>query len=322
MEGNAAKRPTVLGVNILFLIVVILFFTVGAMAQQYDIYTGLLITEFGIILASSLIYMAWQRMPVKYVVRLNPITLRQVVLVVLVAASGYGVVTFLSLIWMYVLDLAGQLLPQPVPVIDTGGAYLRALAIIAGSAAICEETLFRGVILRGYEVYGARKAVIYSGILFGLMHANIQNFIGPIFLGITIGYMVYITDSIFAGMIAHFINNAVAVTLSYIATVLAEAMGQEEMAQSLAELPASQLWVTMGVYAVIGFASLALFIWFLNMLKDTTSNKSTHIPADEDIKHPKFVHFIPLIIGIIFIAAELVLQLMIILGIIDLNSVL
>lgn len=322
MESSITKRPTVLGVNILFLIVVILFFTVGAMAQQYDIYMGLLITEFGIILASSLIYVGSQRMPIKDVMRLNPITWRQVVIIVLVAVSGYGVVTFLSLIWMYVLDLAGQLLPQPIPVIDTGRAYLQALAIIAGSAAICEETLFRGVILRGYEVYGGRKAVIYSGILFGLMHANIQNFIGPIFLGITIGYMVYITDSIFSGMIAHFINNAVAVTLSYIATILAGTMGKEEIAQSLADLPASQLWVTMGVYAIIGFASLMLFIWFLNMLKDTTANKRTHIPAAGNIEHPKFVHFIPLIIGIVFIAAELVLQLMMILGIIDLNSIL
>lgn len=321
MNNDISKRPTVLGVNITLLIVIALFFTVGSVVQHRNLYSGLLITEFGIIMLSALIYMLSRKMAIKNIIRLNPLSGWQALLVALMAASGYGIVAFLSLVWLYILDSIGELLPQPIPSITNGVEYLRALAVIAGSAAICEEILFRGVVLSGYEIYGPRKAIVYSGILFGLMHANIQNFIGPIFLGIFIGYVVYITDSIFAGMIAHFMNNSIALSLSYLSTLIVKLSGSNTAARSLNELPVFQQWMALAVWAIIGLASLMLFLWFLHLLKVSSTKNLSEVKAVEQMSmRPPFAHFIPLIIGLTMIAAELVLQMMMILGIINMAA--
>ena len=44
---------------------------------------------------------------------------------------------------------------------------------------------------------------------------DITNLVGPIFLGILIGFYVIRTNSIFAGMLAHFLNNTIAECISY-----------------------------------------------------------------------------------------------------------
>ena len=54
-----------------------------------------------------------------------------------------------------------------------------------------------------------------SAILFGLFHYNLQNLAGPIILGIVFGYLVTITDSIWAGVVAHATNNGVAVLMGF-----------------------------------------------------------------------------------------------------------
>ena len=54
-----------------------------------------------------------------------------------------------------------------------------------------------------------------SGILFALLHMSIVSLPSIILLGIIISYLVQISDSIITGMIYHFTNNAIAVTLLY-----------------------------------------------------------------------------------------------------------
>jgi len=327
MGNDLTKRPTVLGANILFLVIIVLFFTVGAFAQQKNLYLGILITEFGIIMISVLIYIFSQKMPVKEVMRFNSITWQQAILAILIAISGYGIVEFLSIIWVYVLDLIGDLMPSPIPPINSVGSYIKSLIVIAASAAICEELLFRGIVMRGYEVYGKKKAIIYSSILFAAMHADIQNLIGPLFLGIVIGYLVCITDSIFVGMIVHFTNNALALTLSYISTIVANLMGESiEATDSLAALPPSELLSTMLVWGVVAIVSLIFFVYFLKKFKLTL--KDTNTECDSSVNEPKntalptFEQFIPLIIGLVFIAAEVAIQVMIMLGSMNLNGLL
>src|SRR5699024_4587010 len=76
--------------------------------------------------------------------------------------------------------------------------------------------MFRGTIMNAYEGLSKKKAIIYSAVLFGLFHLNLQNLVGPILLGIIFGIIVYKTNSIYSSIIAHTINNGIALTIGYL----------------------------------------------------------------------------------------------------------
>lgn len=86
-------------------------------------------------------------------------------------------------------------------------------AIIPG---ICEEILHRGMFMRGSSKQGyTRYGLIFSSILFGLMHLNIQQFFYAMILGCLMGVVVIVADSIYPAMIIHFMNNALSIYFSY-----------------------------------------------------------------------------------------------------------
>ena len=79
-----------------------------------------------------------------------------------------------------------------------------ALAIIP---AITEEYTFRGIVQSEYSDYGIGVSMVMSAFMFAMLHFNLKQFIVYFFCGIVISYVVYITQSIFAGMLVHLLNN-------------------------------------------------------------------------------------------------------------------
>ena len=77
--------------------------------------------------------------------------------------------------------------------------------------AICEEILFRGVILNSLIPFGRGTAILASGVLFGLMHGNIMQFFYTTMLGIVVGYIYVRTRSLWLCMLIHFVNNGIGV---------------------------------------------------------------------------------------------------------------
>lgn len=71
---------------------------------------------------------------------------------------------------------------------------------------IIEEFIYRGVILRSLEKYGKRVAILFSAILFGLMHGNFFQVFMAIGLGIILGYLA-MEYSIKLTILLHIINN-------------------------------------------------------------------------------------------------------------------
>lgn len=83
--------------------------------------------------------------------------------------------------------------------------------------AICEEIAFRGVIQRGLRnTYGARHAVVWTGLLFAVLHLNPWNFIGLWSLGCLLGYVTERTGSIRPAILLHMLNNAFALAVFYV----------------------------------------------------------------------------------------------------------
>ena len=78
--------------------------------------------------------------------------------------------------------------------------------------AVFEEFFFRGVFFAGFKRSGgARKAILWSALFFGLFHMNLQQFLYAAFIGLVLAVMRELTGSMWPGMILHFVNNGLSV---------------------------------------------------------------------------------------------------------------
>ncbi|MEA4825762.1 MAG: CPBP family intramembrane glutamic endopeptidase [Clostridium sp.] len=109
---------------------------------------------------------------------------------------------FLNTIMLFILSLFGDFtrVSQNIPIASSSSNFIILLLVTALTPAICEEALFRGLMLSCYEQLGIKKAIIASGIFFGIFHfsVNIQGLLGLSFMGIIFAYIVFKTNSLFA----------------------------------------------------------------------------------------------------------------------------
>lgn len=96
------------------------------------------------------------------------------------------------------------------------GSYRTAMNIfcVCVAAPICEEIVYRGIVLKSAYVYGRETAVLVSALLFALAHGSITVFAMPFVYGIVCGAIAMKTGSIAPGILIHCICN----TLSYAMT--------------------------------------------------------------------------------------------------------
>ena len=96
--------------------------------------------------------------------------------------------------------------------------YLNSIPIVILLVETCimapffEELLYRGIILNGLlNKYknSSKKAIIYSAMVFGLVHLNIPQGINAFIGGIILGFIYCYTKSMKLSIFAHFINNLI-----------------------------------------------------------------------------------------------------------------
>jgi sodium transport system permease protein len=102
-----------------------------------------------------------------------------------------------------------------IPMGEGRGGLPLALLLVAVTPAVCEEALFRGPILRGLRTrFSAFGAVMLTGVLFGIYHADVWKIIPTALLGVALSAIALAADSIVPAMLAHFANNACLVVLA------------------------------------------------------------------------------------------------------------
>ncbi|HLR20924.1 MAG TPA: type II CAAX endopeptidase family protein [Tissierellaceae bacterium] len=208
-------KPSILEANIIYLILAIGLLFIGSYVQSREIYSGLLITEYILILLPILLYLKLRRYSLKKVLRLNKISFRQIIIVIIITVFTYPIAVFVQTIFINIITSFKDVVPTEVPIPDNGPQYLVSIFIIAISPGICEEVMFRGLMLDAYESIGRKKSIMISAILFAIFHFTFLNLLGPFILGIVFGIMVYQTNSIYSSIIGHIVNNSLALTIGY-----------------------------------------------------------------------------------------------------------
>lgn len=98
--------------------------------------------------------------------------------------------------------------------LDFGFAML--LFHLAITPAICEELLFRGLLMDNKVGLNMHKLALLNGLLFGLFHIGYDQIFYCVWMGMVLGYVTLITNSIYPAIIIHFLNNAISVVETWI----------------------------------------------------------------------------------------------------------
>lgn len=285
-DDEQQKWPTVRASNSLYLIVLALMIAASAIMQGFLMIRGsssmnteswlaaILLAEVMAIGIPPLVYLRTSRMDIKRVVRINRVRGVELLLVLGMAVFGYAIVAFINVLWNSLLSRIGTPSQPVLPAIKTGKQYILAVIFMAVTPAVVEEFLFRGVILRGYERFGELKAVVISGVLFGLLHMNLVDLPSIIFLGIMIGYVVVRTNSIFSGIVYHFTQNFLSISLLFLQNFFQGYLGDEQaLQQGMEQVPPELLAATVAIFGIIAFLCLGLFVACLVSLNRITEGK-------------------------------------------------
>lgn len=118
---------------------------------------------------------------------------------------------------------------QAIMQLKTFGDYLLGLLIMGLLPALCEETLFRGG-LQNFLTRSTQKpwlAILIVSVLFSAVHFSFYGFLPRMLLGVALGLIYYYTGSLWLSILAHFFNNAIAVSQFYFSNASLKQMAQE-----------------------------------------------------------------------------------------------
>lgn len=219
-----ATTPTPGHALAIFGVAYVLLFFVFIPLQRWRLAPGLILSEWGGILGLVVLYARGTGQRLGDVLRVRRVRGRVLVGAALVGLSAWAVVGLLA---QWILPAPPELvesLRKMVAPVDGSRGLAVSLGLIALTPAICEEALFRGVILRGFSARLPRTtSAVVTGLLFGLYHVDVWRLIPTGLLGIGLSLIALETGSIVPAMLTHFINNACLVTLAHLGTVNATA---------------------------------------------------------------------------------------------------
>ena len=136
--------------------------------------------------------------------------------------------------------------------------YILSLFIIALLPGIFEETFFRG----GLQNFLTRwfkspwTAIIFTSIIFSLIHLSYYGFLVRFALGIILGLIFYYSGSLWLSILLHFLFNGIQVTILYVANLSGKISEAKNMEKSF------PIW--------IGIVAFILLIYLFMRFKQTS----------------------------------------------------
>jgi len=96
--------------------------------------------------------------------------------------------------------------------------FLVNLLMIAVIAAVGEELIFRGILVRLFHEWtgNIHVAVFLPAFLFSALHLQFFGFLPRMVLGLMLGYVFIFSGSLWVPILVHFLNNALAVILAFL----------------------------------------------------------------------------------------------------------
>jgi membrane protease YdiL (CAAX protease family) len=158
--------------------------------------------------------------------------------------------------WMRTSEDNAQKLTDAFLATKTIGGFAVNLLMIAVLAAVGEELIFRGILVKLFREWigNVHLAVIIPALLFSALHLQFYGFFGRLALGIILGYLFVWSGSLWVPIAVHFLNNAMAVIVSYLDQRGLISINLESFGSS------QNIYIITGSFLLIIFSMAAIFL--------------------------------------------------------------
>ena len=209
---------TWLGVVLLILLsvgmLVAVFMGINAQFMQN---IGVLFLEMIYILPVALIFL-WRRIHWKYL-GFGKFTLNVIGIGCGLLIGGYAIIiAHNALLYAFGIDAQGDQIFEIFNQLDSPIWFFVTGAVIA---PIVEEIFFRGFLFQGFrQRYGWAPALLLSSAIFSAAHLDPASLLPTFILGLILTYVYHRSNSLWPGIIIHFLINASSSLLIYLITKL------------------------------------------------------------------------------------------------------
>ncbi len=214
-----------LGATITFVALLAVLFFYGAMRLQAPSpdgmgESGILVSEVLLLLLPVLLFIWVGKFRPGTTLSLRRPGGRDVAAAVLIIVGGTPLAWLLAWLQGFVIRIPWEYLEgmSDFLISDSPARMLWLLLVLAATPAICEEFLFRGILLAGTRRhFSFHRVVLLNGIVFGAFHlfsGGVFRFLTTAWLGFLLAWVVLRTGSIWTGVLMHFINNGSVVVLA------------------------------------------------------------------------------------------------------------
>lgn len=197
----------------------LLYFYLGVRLQVAWLERGLFASQWLLLALPALLFAVLGPFRARSTLALRAPTPRGLAAATLIIAGGLPVGWVLGYLQGLYLEVPQEYLEtfQKLLSASSPERFAWLILLIAVTPAVCEELVFRGVLLQGLSrELPMRRAVVGSAVIFGAFHLSFETvirFLPTAWLGLLMGYVVWHTRSIFTSMWMHFLANATAVVL-------------------------------------------------------------------------------------------------------------
>jgi len=146
-----------------------------------------------------------------------------------VASLGLGYLlnfagTFLNAV---IGQFTGKSLLEMNPVVEMTEALTPSMLLyMCVVGPVMEEVMFRGWLLKRARLFGDWTAVLFTAIMFGLMHGNLSQFLYAAVIGLIFGYVAVKTNSIRYTIGLHMVVNTFSATVAVGENLIYETGGE------------------------------------------------------------------------------------------------
>lgn len=189
---------------------------------------------------------------------------------------------FVSLLTEFTEEIGADAPSVDLEIADTSFlSVVLSLVIYCVIPAVCEETLFRGVMTQGYTKLGKIGACFACGAIFMIFHMNPAQTVYQFALGTVLGYFMLTTRCIWIPIIMHFINNAF--------SILTDMFMSDEV---FLVLFVDYIYITIPIGLILLAGAIVLTHFFVKdnytefELKEETAEDTADLPVNEDTQTP------------------------------------
>ena len=199
-------------------IVFLLLFYVGSVVQAWNVVLGLAITQW-LLIGGAVGFFVWRwKLDFRATLGLRAAGARPLAAAALFGlASWYPLMLFANWVQRNAAPLPEaqrEVLERLNEALTTSAPLPVLLLVIAVSPALCEEALFRGVLLRSMAGrYRQRTIVLVTALLFGAFHMSVMRFAPTAALGVVAALLALRSGSLLPGVLFHAIHNGLVLLL-------------------------------------------------------------------------------------------------------------